>query len=77
MKIQELEKKLVEMEIPLNAYSLKGGLPNEAFCIGKQGSNWEVYYSERVEKVSKKEFQSEDEACEFFHEWMRKIFKKQ
>ncbi len=77
MKIQELEKKLIEMNIATNAYSLKGGLPNEAFCIGKEDVKWEVYYSERGSKANRNEFESEDEACEFFYEWMKKTFKKQ
>lgn len=76
MKIKELEKKLIEMKIPRNAYSLKGGLPNEAFCLENQELIWEVYYSERGSKGSRKEFNSEDEACEFFYSWMKKIFKK-
>jgi hypothetical protein len=76
MNILELEKVLMQIGIPLHAYSLKGGLPNEAFCIGKNGVSWETYYSERGNKSREKIFETEQEACEYFLVWMKKTFKK-
>lgn len=43
-------------KIPSHAYSLTGGYPNEAFCIGQNNGKWEVYYSERGNKTSLKIF---------------------
>ncbi|MFJ7982285.1 hypothetical protein ACIQ1D_18665 [Lysinibacillus xylanilyticus] len=68
MKVKELEQKLIEINVPEEVYSiLKGGLPNEQYCITKDGDNWEVYYSERGNKSGLKIFEDEDKACEYFY----------
>lgn len=67
----ELEQRLIEENIPKWSYSLNGGLPNEACCLSKNGQIWEVYYSERGLKTSLKVFQTEDEACDYFYDWLR------
>ena len=59
-----------------DAYSLHGGLPNEAFCIGMIEGQWEVYYSERGNKSMLKIFQNEEQACQYFYEWMLRVFNK-
>jgi hypothetical protein len=33
MTLAELRNKLANSNVPNNAYSLTGGLPNEAYCI--------------------------------------------
>lgn len=33
MNLMELEIELKKLDIPEDSYSLKGGLPNEVFCI--------------------------------------------
>ena len=66
MTIKNLEKKIKEYNIPKNAYSLNGGLPNESYCIDFINNNWEVYYSERGLKTEKKVFLDENTACEYF-----------
>lgn len=70
MKKNELEQRLINENVNPYSYSLVGGLPNEAFCIGKNGDVWEVYYSERGSKSSLKTFLSEDEACDYFYKWI-------
>lgn len=51
MTVNELEKILIQKDVPQNMYSiLVGGFPNEAFCLVKSDSAWEVYYSERGQK---------------------------
>lgn len=51
MTVNELEKILIQEDVPQNMYSLLvGGFPNEAFCLVKSDSAWEVYYSERGQK---------------------------
>ncbi|PEZ82338.1 hypothetical protein [Bacillus sp. AFS017274] len=66
MKKDELHQLLINANVPKDLYNLNGGLPNEVFCLNKEG-NWEVYYSERSVKSQLKKFDSEDEACEFFY----------
>ncbi|AEH46502.1 MULTISPECIES: hypothetical protein [Anoxybacillaceae] len=67
MKKDELHQLLLDLDVPKDLYSLKGGLPNEALCLNKEGSVWEVYYSERGVKSQLKIFKSEEEACEYFY----------
>ncbi|WP_052447551.1 hypothetical protein [Clostridium polynesiense] len=62
MNLSELEVKLKEISIPKDAYSLKGGLQNEVFCISNENGRWEVYYSERGNKAALKIFTAEKEA---------------
>lgn len=73
MKILELQKKLEEMRIPDDAYSiLKGGLPNEQLCLVKNDEKWEIYYSERGKKSGVSIFENEDNACDYFFEKLKK-----
>lgn len=76
MNINQLRAELSKLEISKNAYQLKGGLPNEVFCIGMENNTWEVYYSERGNKTNRKVFDSEESACEYFFKLMKNIFKK-
>lgn len=66
----ELEKRLVAEGIPNSLYRLNGGLPNEAFCINQNGQKWETYYSERGSKAGLKVFDEEEEACNYFYNWL-------
>ena len=50
---------------------MKGGLPNEALCITND-EKWEVYYSERGRKSGLREFQNEEDACEYFLEKVKR-----
>jgi hypothetical protein len=76
MKILELEKKLIESNIPKDIYSiLKGGLPNEQYCITKVDNYWEVYYSERGNKSGLEKFDSEEVACKYFYEKLEEYVK--
>ncbi|PLR77050.1 hypothetical protein CU633_12610 [Bacillus sp. V3-13] len=70
MKLNELEQKLLSNNIPKDLYSLRGGYPNEAFCINKESQIWEVYYSERGIKSNLKTFNSEEDACNYFYNWL-------
>jgi len=71
--IHELEKRLNEINVPKDSYSiLKGGLPNDVCCIVKTDDSWEVYYSERGKKFRLKTFSKEGEACEYFFDMVEK-----
>lgn len=73
MTIVEMKNLLQEKKIPENLYSLNGGLPNEAYCIGKNKDIWEVYYSERGHKSEYKKFDSESEACSYFYKALLEV----
>ena len=76
MNIQELEKRLIEINIPKDAYSiLYDGLPNERYCITKSHNIWEVYYSERGSKSGLKTFHDEGSACQYFFNMIEKYAK--
>ena len=63
MTLEELEKKLAKSYIPSDMYSLKGGLPNEAYCVEKKNGKWHVYYSEHGIKITINNFTDEESAA--------------
>lgn len=64
MNIKQLEKLFIRSEVPKDAYSFSGGLPNEAYCMNRtEGGKWEVYYSERGQKTGLQVFEDEPGAC--------------
>lgn len=72
MTVDELKSKLDEMGVSQDLYSIMiGGLPNERLCIVKD-EKWQVYYSERGKKVGQKFFETEEEACDYFLEKMKR-----
>lgn len=72
MTVEELKKRLDEIGVPDDLYSLLiGGFPNEAYCLIKNEDGWEVYYSERGEKSDIQQFASESEACEYMLEELK------
>lgn len=73
MLVKELKNKLNEIGVPQDLYSIMtGGLPNERLCI-VQAEMWQVYYSERGKKAGLKFFETEEEACEYFYETMKRF----
>ena len=48
-----------------------GNLPNEAYCMEEIGGKWYTYYSERGQRTSLKEFETEQEACSYFLDWIK------
>ncbi len=74
MKREELYAVLREKGIPKDAVSFQGGLPNESFCLAHTGT-WEVYYSERGKKSGLKEFDTEEDACEYLYKLLKECFR--
>ena len=66
MNIKELKELLIKKNIPLDLYSLEGGLPNESYCIEKIGNKWHFYYSERGIKRTIAYFDNEEKAVDAF-----------
>lgn len=62
MTICELENILVSSNVPEDMYSLKGGLPSEAYCLEKKKGKWHLYYSNRGKKNTIAYFDKEDAA---------------
>ena len=72
MTVEELKKRLDEIGVPDDLYSLLiGGFPNEAYCLIKNEDGWEVYYSERGQKSDVQQFENESEACEYLLEELK------
>lgn len=71
MNIKELKELLQKENIPENAYSLSGGLQHDTYCIDEIYGTWEIYYTELGQKSNLKVFKSEDEACNYFYNWLK------
>jgi len=67
MNRRELKKILDEEGFNPRRYSLRGGVPDECYCLDQLPSGrWSVYGSERGEKVEERLFDTEAEACDRF-----------
>jgi hypothetical protein len=76
MKVPELQKALAERGIRRYAVSI-GGIDEDEFQYrlesnGKYCVTWITYYYERGKKEGVREFGSEDEACNYFLDWVLK-----
>jgi hypothetical protein len=73
VNLAELKITLTSRRVPPDAYCLTGGLPNEAYCIerGADGK-WNTYYSERGLRTGLKAFDTEEDACDYFFNWIVK-----
>ena len=75
MTKEELIKVLEKSGVPLNSYSLDGGLQNDRLCLDKTREGWIVYYSEMGEKYKEVGFPSEEIACDYFYNRIIEIMK--
>ena len=72
MRVSDLKSNLDKIGVPQELYSIMiGGLPNERLCIVKD-EMWQVYYSERGEMVGQRFFETEEEACKYFYQKMKR-----
>ena len=62
----ELKQRLIKENIPDDVYCLNGGLPNEVLCLGQSEEGWEVYYSKRGIKTDVKNFNTEEDAWDYY-----------
>ena len=67
LTLATLPELLTDRGINPAAYCLTGGLPNETYCIDRDGADWLVYYSERGLRSSVQRFTSESDACTHLH----------
>ena len=73
MNIIELNKIFEDENVPIELYSLKGGYPNESYCIEKVNGQWEVYYSERGSKSGLMFFDTEEKACLHLYKCVKRM----
>ena len=72
MKREELIKKLSEMGINANRYSLYGELEHDRIVLYQNYSKWEVFYfSERGTREDFHVFASEELACQYIYNILR------
>lgn len=64
MTRSELQNRLNAYGVDPSAYSLEGGLPNEAYVLDHDRGLWSVYYSERGQRTGESVYPTESEACE-------------
>ena len=62
---QELREALQREHIREDAYDLNGGNLPEVYTLGQSDGKWVVYYSEHGLETGKKQFEAENEACEY------------
>jgi hypothetical protein len=74
MKLDELRFYLDGHGFRPDAVSIGVGLPyeSERYCIVEESGHWQVYYSERGSKGGLKEFGTEDDACRYILDLLRK-----
>jgi hypothetical protein len=75
MNKEELALKLNQEAIPDDCYCLNGGLPNDRIILNKKDVKWEVYYSERGKIYELREFDTEDNACDFLYHRVKDMLK--
>lgn len=69
MNKKELKDKILEAKFPRDSYTLFSNAKDESLCIQHTPPCWLVFYSERGLTTNKKQFSTEEEACDyFFHE---------
>lgn len=65
LNLIDLERRLDEMKIEKNSYSLNGELKPNALIIYKNYSKWEVFFYEKGSRFNEKIFYSENDACNY------------
>jgi hypothetical protein len=77
MNTKEVERKLKAENVPGDCYSImKGGLPNEAYCLNAENGAWVVYYSERGNRSGLTVFRTESEACTCLYNKVKRYGRK-
>ena len=76
MNKQQLQERLIKENIPKKYYSFTNELPDDAFCLRYNGHVWEVYFGERGEKSDLQYFRTEEEACDYFYQWLIEDLKR-
>lgn len=66
MDIQELKRKLNDLSIPKDWYSINDGLKPDAYILENVYGKWIFYYfDEKGNRQNEREFDSEESACSY------------
>jgi hypothetical protein len=65
MKVEDVREILHLAQVDPTYYSLDGET-HEALCLLSRGQEWQVFVSERGERVEERTFETEDAACTYF-----------
>ena len=77
MTVKELKVFFKEHLVPSHLYNLKGGSRSNRICLGKTEENmWEVYFSEKKNKIGLMQFATENEACQHMMDEIRKVMEQ-
>ena len=77
MTVKELKVFFKEHLVPSHLYNLKGGSRSNRICLGKSEENmWEVYFSEKKNKIGLMQFATENEACQHMMDEVRKVMEQ-
>ena len=77
MTVKELKTFFKEHLVPSHLYNLKGGAHSNRICLGKtKDDKWEVYFSEKKNKIGLMQFASENEACQHMMDEIRKVMEQ-
>lgn len=70
-----LEKILRDRHVPEDSCSLNGIRGYEALCLVEENSEWNVVYNERGHIEPIKTFDTEDAACSFIYDELKRNYK--
>ena len=77
MTVKELKVFFKEHLVPSHLYNLKGGSRSNRICLGKSEENmWEVYFSEKKNKIGLMQFATENEACQHMMDEIRNVMEQ-
>ncbi len=77
MTVKELKIFFKEHLVPSHLYNLKGGSRTNRICLGRSNDNiWEVYFSEKKNKIGLMQFATENEACQHMMDEIRKVMEQ-
>ena len=77
MTVKELKIFFKEHLVPSHLYNLKGGSRTNRICLGRSNDNiWEVYFSEKKNKIGLMQFATESEACQHMKDEICKVMEQ-
>ena len=76
MTVKELKQFFNEHLVPSKLYALKGGHHKNRICQGKTSDGWELYFSDKEQKIGLMRFKTESEACQKMKEEILKIMEQ-
>ena len=66
MKVDELERQLLEESFPIGSFNLEGDKMDGGYSLRHVQDHWVIDYCERGDRFFVAEFAYEADACEFF-----------